>query len=348
MKMQESVTTGLGILKSIYDIKVLKRRIPLYCEWEVTSCCNMSCDFCSTRTSNTVLLEDTSTDEALNIIEQLSGLGTKIIHFSGGEPTLRKDLPELVSKAKEKNMIVSITTNGSAPLQRIEKLLHVDLIRVSIDGPEQFHDSMRKTPGAFKKAVEVLRFLRDRNKKPLITVVYTKDTSYKMLEELVNIARLLNIQISLNILSRNFNIENPDVVLHQKNTYLNPTFFHEYVSTISRLKKDYGNVIANPNPYLAVIQEGGLEIYGCRAMDIAICIKSDGSISLPCNGLPLKLAKGNIKEIYYGKKAADLRPLQGKHPLCKGCTIRCMASASALLKSKGFIAIFDAYIRNMG
>lgn len=346
MRFKKSgIINGFQILKAIYAVR-MNRRIPLYCEWEIISHCNMQCSFCSTWVNNRNTKVDISTKEAIDIIEQLSELGTKIIHFSGGEPTLRNDLPELITKAKEKNMIVSITTNGSAPIHKMEKLLCADLIRVSIDGTREFHDSIRNAPGAYEKAINTIKFLKSRNVSPLITTVFTPDTSYDMLGKLANIAQSFKIQLSLNVLGRSLN-DNPSDLNARNSSDLNTPLFAKYLSVLQKLRKSYGRVISNSEPIPTIIQQGGLNVFGCRAMDIAISIKPDGAVSLPCTGFYLKLLKGNLKEIYYGDEATKLRVYQGKHPMCKGCYIKCMCSASALLKTKGLVTILDSYIKTL-
>jgi MoaA/NifB/PqqE/SkfB family radical SAM enzyme len=346
VKIQKSAIAGLRILSSIYKVKILKRRIPLYCEWEVTNRCNMSCSMCSTRIKEREPLGDTSTKEALAIVDELGRMGTKIIHFSGGEPTLREDLTQLISRAKEKNMLVSITTNGSAPLEKIQRLLDTDLIRVSIDGPEQFHDWLRQSRGAFKRAIDTLRFLRSRKVRPLITAVYTPDTTFAILEELSQIAQALGIQMAINVLGRNVN----DNAVNHSGALVNDLtrpIFKDYINAVHKLKKKYGSLITNPQPLLQIIEQGGLDAFGCRAMDIAVAIKHDGSLNLPCNGLSIKSAKGDLKGIYYGSEAEQLRALQGRHRACKGCYIKCMSTASGLLRPKALMAIMDSFIGNL-
>lgn len=339
------IIIGLKVLESIFKVKLFKP-IPLFCEWEVTSHCNMMCGFCSTFINKRNYTKEISTNDAFNLIEQLSALGTRLLHFSGGEPTLREDLHELITKAKEKNMIVSLTTNGTASIKKMEKILHADLICVSIDGTEQYHDSIRKSPGSYKKAIEILQFMRSKNRKPLINTIFTPGISYKMLEELVEIARSLNLQLLLNNLGRNINQEYDINTIREKND-LSSAYFSEYISVLSSLKRKYGNTISSVEPHLTVIRQGGVNVFGCRAMDITITIKSDGSVSLPCNGWSKVLAKGYLKEIYYGKEANEIRLQQGKYPICKGCTLRCQGQAAGLLKIRGFAAIFDSYIRSL-
>lgn len=343
MKFNEFITVGSQILKSIFDVKVLKRRIPLYCEWEVTNHCNMKCEFCSTWVKDRNMTEDLSTNEAVDIIKQLSQLGTRIIHFSGGEPTLRKDLPELISEAKRRGMIVSVTTNGSASLDAMENILHADLIRVSIDGTEEFHDSRRKTPGAFKKAVEILDFLKKRGVRPQVNTVYTPQTTTRMLEELVGICSRTGAQLSLNILSRNINDTSTDEIRNIVGNLSSP-FFKEYIKVSRTLRKKYGPIFLSPEPFLTIVRKGGLGNFGCRAMDITISIKNDGSVSLPCNCLSIRCQKGSLRDIYYSKDSLQLKSAQGKYLVCEGCYIKCMCMASALLSVRGMATIACLYL----
>jgi hypothetical protein len=89
-----------------------------------------------------------------------------------------------------------------------------------------------------------------------------------------------------------------------------------YLSALDRLKKKFGNTIANPEPFSSVVRSGGLDVYGCRAMDFAISIKADGSVSLPCTQFPTKIKKGDLKEIYYSPEAEEI--YQIRQPLHSG------------------------------
>jgi len=253
----------------------------------------------------------------------------------------------LINKAKEKGIIVSLTTNGSYPVEKAKTLLGADIILVSIDGPQEYHDHMRNTPGAFKKAIEFLHFLKANEKKPLITTVYAQETSFDMLEELINLAKDMETRITIKNMGRNINA---DIKKDQGSLEYNNIasgYFHNYMKTVSALREKYSRIVVNPEPLVTVIKRGGLDIYGCRAMDIAVCIKADGSVSLPCNGLSVKLFKGQLKEAYYSKETIDLRAVQGRHTVCKGCNIPCMVQASALLKVSGLFAILKTYKENI-
>jgi hypothetical protein len=79
---------------------------------EVTSDCNLSCSFCfaSSGPGGT----HRPFDEVVELLETVDGAaGPRPIQFSGGEPTVRDDLPELVERAREMGFgHVEVNTNG--------------------------------------------------------------------------------------------------------------------------------------------------------------------------------------------------------------------------------------------
>jgi radical SAM protein with 4Fe4S-binding SPASM domain len=77
--------------------------------------------------------------------------------FSGGEPLVRKDLPELAKFAVSKGMRAVISTNGTLiTKEKAKELKEVGLsyVGISLDGGEDIHDKFRGVPGSFKKALQ--------------------------------------------------------------------------------------------------------------------------------------------------------------------------------------------------
>ncbi len=94
--------------------------------YETNAFCNEQCGFCfatfatppeiatDTRvTSSEVDTRSTLTTEELktNVIKPFREMGGVILHFTGGDPFLRKDLPELIEYAGRTGLLVSIDTN---------------------------------------------------------------------------------------------------------------------------------------------------------------------------------------------------------------------------------------------
>jgi MoaA/NifB/PqqE/SkfB family radical SAM enzyme len=101
------------------------------------------------------------------------------IDFAGVEPLLHPDIIQLIERVKKRRLFLSLTTNGLLLEHYAEKLLKtgLDVITVSIDGPERIHDAVRGVPGAFQIVMIGMAKLKNlrknyKNKSPRITVNY--------------------------------------------------------------------------------------------------------------------------------------------------------------------------------
>ena len=92
----------------------------------------------------------------------------RVVNLTGGEPFLRRDLPEVVAAVRETcpRARLILSTNGLA-LPRVRELAPrlADLdpalaVRVSLDGIGAAHDRLRGVPGAFERARQSLDLLR--------------------------------------------------------------------------------------------------------------------------------------------------------------------------------------------
>ncbi|HDP24404.1 MAG TPA: radical SAM protein [Deltaproteobacteria bacterium] len=122
--------------------------------WNVTRACNLRCAHCYASTTSQT--EELSTKEGLSLLEELSGFGSPVVLFSGGEPTLRKDLPILIKSAVENGMRAVISTNGTLITPDFAMRfadLGLSYIGVSLDGLEAVNDSFRGLDGAFRMAM---------------------------------------------------------------------------------------------------------------------------------------------------------------------------------------------------
>ncbi len=77
---------------------------------EVTGRCNLDCSFCFADKDG---LSEPSFDRLRESLRQLIRPGATLVQLSGGEPTLRDDLPELVAEAKKAGCkYVQLNSNG--------------------------------------------------------------------------------------------------------------------------------------------------------------------------------------------------------------------------------------------
>jgi len=107
----------------------------------------------------------------------------------------------------------------------------------------------------------------------------------------------------------------------------------QFIENVLKLKKKYGSTVASPKSYLMLIEKGGLDKIGCRNMDIAIAIKPDGSMSIPCSGFPAITVNRDLREAWVSTEADKARKAQGKYWFCTRCLFRCTAFPTMLLNT---------------
>ncbi len=79
---------------------------------EITYRCPLHCAYCSNPVNLTDFTAELGTDDWLRVLEEARALGVLQVHFSGGEPMLRRDLSTLVSRAPRNSAGLEIAADG--------------------------------------------------------------------------------------------------------------------------------------------------------------------------------------------------------------------------------------------
>lgn len=150
-----------SILKSKDDKPVYKG--PIIAHLAITNACNMNCEYCSVRKMHKKIRNGLSTEEYKRIIDKLVDIGTFQIGLTGGEPTTRSDLVELVKYISSKNVACNLTTNGYiVPEELIIKLKEAGLtqVQISLDSyKKEVHEKYR-TKGSFDRAIKTAKLFK--------------------------------------------------------------------------------------------------------------------------------------------------------------------------------------------
>ncbi len=128
--------------------------------WNVTRACNLNCVHCYAKATEKSLENEMTTDQAINVLDDLAGFGVPVVLFSGGEPLVRPDLAELADYAVKKGMRAVISTNGTLITKEKAgdlKKIGLSYVGVSLDGMEEVNDHFRKKKGAFRAAMDGIR-----------------------------------------------------------------------------------------------------------------------------------------------------------------------------------------------
>ncbi|MBW2555325.1 MAG: 12,18-didecarboxysiroheme deacetylase [Deltaproteobacteria bacterium] len=161
--------------------------------WNITRRCNLKCVHCYAHAKNIPFDNELSTTEGKNLIDDLAEFGVPVILFSGGEPLVRKDLPELADYAVKKGMRAVISTNGTLitpQTARTLKNIGLSYVGISLDGMEEINDRFRGVKGAFKSALEGIENCKKASIKVGLRFTINKSNAgqipeiFKLLEEM--------------------------------------------------------------------------------------------------------------------------------------------------------------------
>ena len=132
--------------------------------WNMTRQCNLKCRHCYAQAQIKKTSNELTTQEGKALIDDLSRFGAPVILFSGGEPIMRPDLPELAEYAVARGLRAVISTNGTLitrELARVLKKIGLSYVGISLDGMEQVNDRFRGVSGAFAQALKGIRNCRE-------------------------------------------------------------------------------------------------------------------------------------------------------------------------------------------
>lgn len=128
--------------------------------WNMGRRCNLRCVHCYAQSKDIEYKNELTTEQGKELIDDLAKFGAPVILFSGGEPIMRPDLPELAQYARSKGMRAVISTNGTLIDKKMAKVLKeigLSYVGVSLDGMRETNDKFRGVKGAFDLALQGMR-----------------------------------------------------------------------------------------------------------------------------------------------------------------------------------------------
>ena len=133
---------------------------PIRMDLALTFRCQNKCLHCYTGGPRET--PELTTEQWKSVIDKLQSIGVFILTFTGGEPTLREDLPELLHYAQAKGIVTGLITNGrrlrgKKYVKRLEEA-GLDFVQITIESHErEVHDSITGAKGSWKETVGGIR-----------------------------------------------------------------------------------------------------------------------------------------------------------------------------------------------
>jgi len=163
--------------------------------WNVCLHCNQRCPHCYIAAGTRPAPGDLGPAEAMHLLEKLAAGGVRVVIFSGGEPLLRPDLPDLVTRAGGLGMLAQLSSNGTLIDQAMADRLCAGGLRyvgVSIDGLADVNDAYRGMEGGFERAAQGLRCARAAGMRTGLRMTLTRRNLHQV-DDLLAVATSLPV-----------------------------------------------------------------------------------------------------------------------------------------------------------
>ncbi len=290
----------------------------------VTEGCNLRCVTCSYRKP---VPGELTLDEIRSLAVELKRFGLRHIVFSGGEPLLRRDLPEICSIFRALGVHQTLLTNGLLLEKRIGEVREFFReIIVSLDGPSpEVHDAIRgvESFATILAGIRSVLALPARPRLSVRTVVQKKN--FRCLPDMVRLARELGVDrisfLAADVLSDSFGRDTRGVAAPAQSIALTAEEAKEFRLLVDRLiiecRDDFasGLLPGAPRTLLHIVEYfealAGGRAYPenrCNAPMVSAVITSTGELQ-PCYFLPRfgNLRDGALTEALNGNAIRETR-----------------------------------------
>jgi radical SAM protein with 4Fe4S-binding SPASM domain len=316
--------------------------LPVLSEVAVTGRCNLRCVFCYAGCAGTCSRSPESADNAddadslvmttaqvKTILERIRNQArVPSVSFTGGEPTLRADLPELVAFASQDlGMRVNLITNGTLVSEQMARALAAAGLasaQVSIEGPEaKVHDRVTQVEGSFAKSCRAVTHFQDVG----VTVHCNTTINFRNLDAVVDMPAFARDQLNLERLSMNMVIPAGSASREEgepDSPLIRYTDMAPVILAVQRaaVRADVEFMWYSPTPlclFNPITADLGNK--GCSACDGLLSVDSRGRI-LPCSSCddPMgDLLREDFQTIWNRPASTAYRDKGLAHPSCREC-----------------------------
>lgn len=194
---QKAIRIGTSFLR--------KRLVHLH--MQILYNCNFRCKICHFWKKSYDRPPRMSVDQARTIAAKLEGLGPLIVCLGGGEPLVHTKLLDIAKLFSKNNYLALITNGWLVTPEKARALFQAGVMHVSVSldyADPKKHDELRGVEGAYGRAVNALRYLRENRTRPyqrvhMISVVM--DDNIEDIEPLILLAEKLGVTYFVNMYS---------------------------------------------------------------------------------------------------------------------------------------------------
>jgi radical SAM protein with 4Fe4S-binding SPASM domain len=297
---------------------------PYRLDLALTYRCNNDCAHCYNVAPHSRGEGELTTADWKRVLDKAWELGIPHIIFTGGEPTLRDDLPELIAHAESNGQITGLNTNGRrlADERFLARLLEAGLDHVQItleSSRPEVHDEMVRAKGAFRQTVQGIR---NALASPLFVMTNTTmlRVNVETIPETLDFLAELGVPtVGLNALI--YSGRGATVGTGLAEAELAPLLEIARQKTEARGQR---LIWYTPTQYCNFDPvQMDLGVKGCTAALYNMCVEPDGGV-LPCQSYYYQLGnflRDDWPTIWEHPLAVRLRERRGLPEKCNGCLL---------------------------
>ncbi len=295
---------------------------PYRMDLAITYRCNNDCAHCyNARERN---FPELDTEGWFKVLDQLWALGVPHIVFTGGEATLRNDLPELIHRAESNGQITGLNTNARrlADERYVQQLVDagLDHVQITVEScDEQIHDQMMRAKGAFKQTIQGLKNALQARLYVMTNTTMLRTNLHTIPDTLDFLADVGVPTIGLNALI--YSGQGLTVGTGLKENELQPILD---IATRKTDERGQRLIWYTPTQYCEFDPTASnLGVKGCTAALYSMCIESNGNV-LPCQSYyhPLgNFLTDSWDSIWNHKLSVQLRERRNLPVKCEGCPV---------------------------
>ncbi len=224
-------------------------RKPILVHFEVTLRCNAHCGFCDYWKTD----ESARATELRSFTDAARFFNPMMITYTGGEPTLRRDLEEIVaavSDAVHIKFCTLLTHGGMLTAERAKSLWDagIDQFNISLDYLDERHDRARGIPGLSAKIFDVIPRMRSLGIDSVRFNTVIKRSNLDQILPIAERARELGCGVNFSSYSDSKNGSREGTIDRENFDEL-----AEVTSKLLEFKKRHRGVITNSDYYLETI-----------------------------------------------------------------------------------------------
>jgi Fe-coproporphyrin III synthase len=145
--------------------------------WNITRTCNLRCVHCYSDSNAMQYPGELNWEQMEKVVDDLAAYKVPSLLLSGGEPLIHPRFGDLVMKATEAGLKLTISTNGTLITPEKAAMLkaaNVAYVGISLDGIGKIHDEFRRKEGAFDSAVRGFRNCHNVGQKTGLRLTLTR------------------------------------------------------------------------------------------------------------------------------------------------------------------------------